>query len=94
MLMSIGILSPDMSTGRIHRRDYGVNYDNNGYSIKIADISQRGNIVEVMTTICSPDNSSILPYNINYPIDIIKIQKDDLSKKRELIFIFKDKSSF
>jgi len=62
----------------------------NGYSIKIKDVAQRGNIVEVLVDIGQPRLFNLIPYNKSYPYDIVKVPKDSLQIKDGLLFIFKD----
>lgn len=64
--------------------------DSNGYTINIKEISQHGNVIEIMTFLSSPYSDKMLPYNKQYPIDIVKINKDQLFIDGNLLFIFKD----
>ncbi len=61
-----------------------------GYSIKIKDIAQRGNIIEVLVDIGQPSLINFIPYKKTYPYDIVKVSKDNLQFKDGLLFIFKD----
>lgn len=59
-----------------------------GYSIKIKELAQRGNIVEVAVDLAQPSFS--VPFNKEYPYDVIKVSKDQITNKGDLTFIFKD----
>lgn len=59
-----------------------------GYSIKIKELAQRGNIVEVAVDLAQP--SFNVPFAKEYPYDIIKVSKDQIANKGDLTFIFKD----
>lgn len=62
----------------------------NGHSIKIKDIAERGNIIEVLIDMGQPRLIDLIPYGKSYPYDIIKVPKDNLEVKDGLLFIFKD----
>lgn len=61
-----------------------------GYSIKVKNIAQRGNIVEVMVDMAHPKEYNLLPFNKDYPYDIVKIPKSQIVLKGDLTFIFKN----
>lgn len=62
----------------------------NGCSIKIKDMAQRGNIIEVLVDIGQPKLYNFIPYSKSYPYDIVKINRNNLQIKDGLLFIFKD----
>lgn len=65
------------------------------YKIKVIDIAQRGNVVEIKVSLNSPvkskqlNSSSIYAY---FPSDIIKISKNAFPIKGKLYFIFKNQA--
>lgn len=59
-----------------------------GYLIKVKEIAQRGNIVEVAVDLAQPRFS--VPFKKEYPYDVIKVSKDQIANKGDLTFVFKD----
>jgi hypothetical protein len=69
--------------------------DSPEYKIKVIDIAQRGNVVEVKLSLNSPDkleNHSGFSKHGYLPFDIIKISKDAFVTKGRLFFIFKNQA--
>ena len=65
------------------------------YRIKVVDIAQRGNVVEIKVSLNSPAKSDILKdldFHTYFPSDIIKISKDAFPIKGKLYFIFKNQA--
>jgi hypothetical protein len=69
--------------------------DSPEYRIKIVDIAQRGDMVEVKVSINTPDNISTAKLNNEnnrfryYPEDIVRVRKASFVEKGKLLFIFK-----
>lgn len=64
--------------------------NSDGYSIKVKEIAQRGNIIEVMVDLAQPKEFNLLPFKKNNPYDFVKVSKEGLAFKGDLLFIFKD----
>ncbi|AUS95964.1 hypothetical protein CDQ84_02605 [Clostridium thermosuccinogenes] len=65
------------------------------YGIKVEDIAQRGNSVEIKVGMIIPEESfsSFGDYRYTFmPADVVRIKKSSLSSRGNLIFIFKDRS--
>jgi hypothetical protein len=69
------------------------------YRIKVLDIAQRGNVVEVKVSLNSPTKADTKDYmnetdneKIFKPIDVIRVKKETFSSKGGLYFIFKTQS--
>jgi hypothetical protein len=61
------------------------------YSIKIAGLAQRGNVIEVRVSMNSPlKKDSIHGSRAYEPCDIIRVEKSELSVTGQLHFIFKN----
>lgn len=59
-------------------------------SIKIKDIAQKGNVVEVLVDISKPRLNNYIPASKSYAYDIVAFSKDKLQMQQEVIFVFKD----
>lgn len=68
--------------GRVHSPEY---------RIKIVDIAQRGNTVEVKVSINSPVKLKLNYYDsmVYSPIDVVRIERDTFPITGKLLFIFK-----
>lgn len=69
--------------------------DSPEYRIKVMDIAQRGNVVEIKVSLNSPVKSDMLEdldFYTYFPSDIIKISKDAFPIKGKLYFIFKNQA--
>lgn len=65
------------------------------YSVKIADIAQRGDIVEVVISLNSPAKVWDKPKEFEktyLPFDLVRVPRASLATKGKLLFIFKDQS--
>lgn len=63
------------------------------YRIKITEIAQRGNVIEIKVSLNSPTSlkeKAEMGETLYYPADIIKIDKSNIPIKGEIFFIFKN----
>lgn len=65
------------------------------YNIRFSNIAQRGNVVEVILNLNSPEkiwDRDVEFTRSYYPYDVIKINKSSLSGRGKMLFIFKDQN--
>lgn len=63
------------------------------FRIRVGDIAQRGNTIEVKVSVNSAEKSEMADVeleNVYYPYDIIRIKKSSLASKGRLCFVFKN----